>query len=120
MKVKFLTLLLAFLPMWIVAQEKSTGLDNRRLWVQDMTRIARPVLENLAAGTLKQHMPFESLSDNPLRREVSYLEAVGRTICGIAPWLELGPDDTEEGRQLNRRVEFVITGTDGEDIKQIF
>lgn len=29
-------------------------------------------------------------------------------------------NDTEEGRQLNRRVEFVITGTDGEDIQQIF
>ena len=29
-------------------------------------------------------------------------------------------NDTEEGRQLNRRVEFVIVGTDGEDIEQIF
>ena len=29
-------------------------------------------------------------------------------------------NDTEEGRQLNRRVEFVITGTDGEDIEQVF
>ena len=29
-------------------------------------------------------------------------------------------NDTEEGRQLNRRVEFTITGTDGEDIQQIF
>lgn len=29
-------------------------------------------------------------------------------------------NDTEEGRQLNRRVEFVITGTDGEDIQQVF
>ena len=29
-------------------------------------------------------------------------------------------NDTEEGRQLNRRVEFIITGTDGEDIQQVF
>ena len=29
-------------------------------------------------------------------------------------------NETEEGRQLNRRVEFVITGTDGEDIEQIY
>ena len=29
-------------------------------------------------------------------------------------------NDTEEGRQLNRRVEFTITGTSGEDIEQIY
>lgn len=29
-------------------------------------------------------------------------------------------NDTEEGRQNNRRVEFVITGTDGEDIQQVY
>ena len=29
-------------------------------------------------------------------------------------------NDTEEGRQLNRRVEFVITGTDGKDIEQVY
>ena len=29
-------------------------------------------------------------------------------------------NDTEEGRQLNRRVEFTITGTDGADIEQIY
>ena len=90
---------------------KPTGMDNRRLWVQEMTRIARPVLENLAAGTLKQKMPFESLSDDPLRREVSYLEAVGRTICGIAPWLELGPDKNDEEGQLRAQyIELVVKG----------
>lgn len=29
-------------------------------------------------------------------------------------------NDTEEGRQLNRRVEFVITGTEGKDIQQVY
>ena len=87
-----------------------SGMDNRRLWVQEMTRIARPVLENLAAGTLKQNMPFESLSEEPWRREVSYLEAVGRTICGIAPWLELGPDETEEGQLRAQYIDLVVKG----------
>lgn len=55
-------------------------------------------------------MPFESLSDEPLRRSVSYLEAVGRTVCGIAPWLELGPDDTQEGKLRERYIQLVVKG----------
>ncbi len=86
------------------------GKHDRKLWVEQLTRIAAPVLENLAAGTLKQNMPFESLSDEPLRKEVSYLEAVGRTICGIGPWLELGPDDTEEGKLRAHFIDLVVKG----------
>lgn len=89
---------------------KPTGADDRRLWVENMERIARPVLENLASGTLKKKMPFESLSHDPLRREVSYLEAVGRTICGIAPWLELGVDDTDEGQLRGHYIDLVVKG----------
>ena len=89
---------------------KPTGMDDRRVWVETLDRIARPVLENLAAGTLKKNMPFESLSREPLRREVSYLEAVGRTICGIAPWLELGADDTEEGKLRANYINLVVKG----------
>ncbi|MCR4853113.1 MAG: DUF2264 domain-containing protein [Prevotella sp.] len=90
--------------------QKETGLQDRKVWVESLTRIARPVLENLAAGTLKKNMPFESLSREPLRREVSYLEAVGRTICGIGPWLELGPDDTEEGKLRAYYIDLVVKG----------
>lgn len=77
---------------------------DRELWIGTLDRIARPVLTHLAAGTLKQNLPFESLSDDPHRKEVSRLEAFGRTVCGIAPWLELGPDDSPEGRL---RAEFI-------------
>ena len=90
--------------------EKPSGEECRKIWVKQMTRIARPVLENLAAGTLKKNMPFESVSDEPLRKEVSYLEAVGRTICGIAPWLELGADNTEEGKLRAYYIDLVIKG----------
>lgn len=81
---------------------------DRDCWVETMTRIASPVLENLAAGTLKANMPFESLSTDPLRKEVSYLEAFGRTVCGIAPWLELGPDETPEGQLRAKYIELTV------------
>ena len=63
------------------------GKADRRQWVAWMTRIYDPVVRNLAAGTLKQNMPYESINGGD-RRPVSYLEAFGRSFCGIAPWLE--------------------------------
>ena len=60
-------------------------------------RLADPVLTNLAAGTLRQRMPVEQQPDAD-RASSSHLEAVARLVSGIAPWLELGVDGTEEGR----------------------
>ncbi|MDE6424176.1 MAG: DUF2264 domain-containing protein [Muribaculaceae bacterium] len=74
------------------------GTADRKVWVNALTKIATPVVKHLAEGNLKQTMPFESLSSDPDRQEVSRLEALGRTICGIAPWLELGPDSSDEGQ----------------------
>ena len=73
------------------------GQADRQQWVGWMTRIYDPVVRNLAAGTLKEKMPYESINAGD-RRPVSYLEAFGRSFCGIAPWLELGTDNTPEGQ----------------------
>ena len=72
---------------------------DRAVWLSALDHIVRPVLENLANGTLRKNMPVESIAtDLKKRAEVTHLEALGRVIVGIAPWLELGPDDTPEGR----------------------
>ena len=80
---------------------------DREKWVGMLDRIARPVISNLAAGTLKRNMPFESRSDSPGRLEASRLEAFGRTVCGLGPWLSLGPDDTPEGRLRAEYIEML-------------
>lgn len=85
------------LPFRYSFAEASAAGDDRGQWVAMLDKIARPVISNLAAGTLKQNMPFESRSDSPRRLEASRLEALGRTVCGLGPWLSLGPDDTPEG-----------------------
>jgi len=84
-----------------------TGAEDRAFWVETMTKIAGPVLLNLSKNTLKENMPYESLGD---RQKFSYLEAVGRTVCGIAPWLELGPDDTPEGRLRDKYIKLTVKG----------
>ncbi len=62
-----------------------------------LTRLADPVLKNLVAGTLKARMPVEQAT-GANRAPFSHLEALGRLIAGIAPWLELPADDTPEGK----------------------
>ncbi|WP_239059560.1 DUF2264 domain-containing protein [Bacteroides sp. 224] len=87
-----------------------TGAEDRAFWVNTMANIADPVLTNLANDQLKQNMPFESLSKDTLRMQVSYLEAVGRLLCGMAPWLELGPDNTDEGKLREKYIELAVNG----------
>jgi hypothetical protein len=70
---------------------------DRELWVGFMRRLADPVLTNLANGTLKARMPVEQAAATD-RRSVTHLEALGRLMAGIAPWLELGTDASAEGR----------------------
>lgn len=64
----------------------AAGPDDRRLWVGYLEAISRPVLENLANRTLKKNMPVEQ-HPGAMRENVSHLEAFGRLLYGIAPWL---------------------------------
>jgi hypothetical protein len=84
------------------AEQRQAESNDREYWISVMRRLADPVLTNLANGTLKARMPIEQ-APNADRRSVTHLEALGRLIAGIAPWIELQPDDTSEGR---RRTEY--------------
>jgi hypothetical protein len=72
----------------------------RAFWVDVLRRVADPVLTHLAARTLKARMPVETApGTNPSsRRPYTHLEALGRLLAGVAPWLELSADNTAEGR----------------------
>jgi rhamnogalacturonyl hydrolase YesR len=75
----------------------STGPEDRAYAVQVMTRIAEPVLDALSRGELKKRLPVHEWEKH--RAAWTHYEALARTLAGIAPWLELGPDSTPEGRQ---------------------
>ena len=79
-----------------VVEEKPPIWEDRIFWVSTLQKIAFPVLNNLAKGTLKKNMPFESSADDG--QKFSYFEAFARVFNGIAPWLELGVDSSEEGK----------------------
>ena len=89
--------------------ETGTGTDDRAYWVAVAQRLAEPVLTNLAAGTLRARMPVEE-AEGAGRRSVTYLEAFGRLLAGIAPWLELPADATVEGRLRARYTDLALRG----------
>lgn len=82
---------------------------DRDLWISSMDRIIRPVLSNLSEGHLRERMPIETVDTNLEGKfDVTHLEALGRTITGIAPWLELGPDDSPEGRLRSEYINLSV------------
>lgn len=71
---------------------------DREYWCEMAYKISHPVLKSLSENELKKLMPLETTTGyaNPGSLEPAYLEALGRTLCGIAPWLELPNDNTKE------------------------
>ncbi len=98
---EFLTTAAAGSAMRVVAgsaaAQEPTGVADRASWVSALRKLADPVLTHLAAGTLKASMPVEQVAGGT-RQTVTHLEAVGRLLAGIAPWLDLPADSTPEGR----------------------
>ena len=77
--------------------------NDRQYWVRTLDRLAGPVLRHMAAGTLKRSMPVECVTGNVEdRRKYTHLEALGRLLAGIAPWLE-APLDAGPERELQQK-----------------
>ena len=76
----------------IQAQNKTSSTNDRKLWLNNLDKLARPVLSNLATNQLKEKMPVvlsKRIDNKEQRTQASYLEAFGRVLAGIAPWLNL-------------------------------
>ena len=85
-------------------------MTDRLYWLRTMDRIARPVLTHLAAGTLKAAMPIASSGDPAERAQYMYLEAFGRTLCGVAPFLAL---EGLSGDEAALQAEFIALARQG-------
>jgi hypothetical protein len=95
-------------PANVSAQRReagATGANDRAYWVSVLEKIATPVLTNLSRRELKKNMPVEAA--NPAdRAKYTYLEAFGRTLCGIAPWLQAQGLNAPEAARQNRLAEL--------------
>ncbi|ATL49890.1 hypothetical protein COR50_14855 [Chitinophaga caeni] len=90
---------------------QTTGSEDRAYWCKILYKMASPVVFNLAKGTLKQNMPVETPKGYAKKYErVTYLEAVGRTMAGIAPWLALPDDNTAESKMRKELRDALLKG----------
>ncbi len=86
---------------------------DRQLWLSYMDKLARPVLSSIATEKLKEKMPVvlsKRIDNADSRLKVSYLEAFGRTLSGIAPWLNLEGGSKEEVSLRNQYREWAVKG----------
>jgi hypothetical protein len=65
--------------------------NDRSFWLEQMHRVAHPVLSALSQRRLRTTMPVEKSREGAGNRGLTtHLEAFARTLAGIAPWLENG------------------------------
>jgi hypothetical protein len=83
------------------------GPAERQYFITVLTRIADPVLNALSKNELKLKMPVEA-GEPDKRKYSTHLEAFGRLMAGLAPWLELGPDNSDEGKLRKKYIDLSI------------
>ncbi|MDO8544024.1 MAG: DUF2264 domain-containing protein [Opitutaceae bacterium] len=88
------------------------GPADRAYWRDVAGRLASPLLTALAERKLKATMPVVGHPSSKDRAQYVHLEGCGRLLAGIAPWLELGGDDTPEGRERGPFASLARAGID--------
>lgn len=85
--------------------------NDRKLWLSYLDKLARPVLSNMAQDKLKENMPVilsPTIDNKEQRSQVAYLEAFGRIMCGIAPWLNGEGGSKEEVTLRNQYRQWAL------------
>ncbi len=107
----------------------STLLSDRKYWLEQMLAISDPVLNALSERRLKERMPIEcaeipgasAKEKEELfadRATFTHLEALGRLLSGMAPWLEnqlsTGAEEETRSRYAELARAAIDAGTDPE------
>jgi hypothetical protein len=94
-----------------MAEITNNRAGDREYWLSVLEKIAAPVLANLSGRELKKTMPIEAA--NPAgRAPYTHLEAFGRLLAGIAPWLAAQGLDESEGERQKKLIALVHASLD--------
>lgn len=90
-------------------QKKEKTVSDREVWSELCYKIAQPILENMSKGELQKNMNLElSPTWDGRNKKVAYMEAFGRLMAGISPWLALPDDDTKEGKMRKQLRDWAV------------
>ncbi len=84
------------------------GIAERNYLVATVTKLADPLFTALSRNELKQTMPIEKYNGMQQKHPSTYLEGFARMLAGMAPWLELGPDETAEGKLRAKYIDLAL------------
>jgi hypothetical protein len=98
----------AALPAEIHAADSAPAAQQHRdYWLQQVELVSDPVLKALKEGNLRRRMPVEAAPGQTQARAVgTHLEALGRLLSGLAPWLELDPSTGETPKETALRSRY--------------
>lgn len=121
-KVKIENLFFATNKTYILPQSAQAMSDLAQFLLQNEGVTIHVVGHTDAVGTDEANQILSEGRANAVKADLVKrgIDAERITTEGKGEKEPVADNDTEEGRQLNRRVEFTITGTAGEDIEQIF
>jgi len=104
----------ATLPAEIHTATTPEPQQDRAYWLQQVELVSEPVLKALKEGNLRKKMPVEAAPDQGQTRAAgTHLEALGRLLAGLSPWLELEPSAEETQKETalrNRYRDYALAG----------
>lgn len=102
-------ILLCFLISLSLYSQTDKMKKDRAYWVDMLCKLSEPVLYNMSKGELKKNMVVElSPTWDGRTKNVTYMEAFGRLMAGVAPWLALPDDETSEGKRRKQMREWAL------------
>jgi hypothetical protein len=118
LKITLFLIVWSFSTSTLFAQKKVNSQKNhvqtdRQFWLQEMDKMVRPVLYNLAKDSLRINMPQMTsirVDNKESRIKVQYVEVLGRVLSGIAPWLQIEGGSKEEVSLRKQYREWTIQG----------
>ncbi|KAK8803693.1 hypothetical protein WA158_001387 [Blastocystis sp. Blastoise] len=93
----------------ISAYTPGDGAVDRKISLEMVEKVSYPVLEALSRDSFRKEFIQEKTPHRPDNTSTNaYAEGFARSLMGIAPWINLGPSETEEGKMRAQYLNLTV------------